>query len=64
MNLIWPELAVTYHQRELAGEAARRRLVAQATCCRPSAVERAVARLGGVWARVTDTPSTTCCAAA
>lgn len=48
-------------RRELAAEAARERLAAQASPCRQGFVVRAEARTRSAWARLMRTRSPVCC---
>lgn len=56
--IISQQIATDYHHR-LAAEATRRRLIAIATCCRPSTVAAAFRALHS---RLTAKRPTTCCA--
>lgn len=58
------EMVAAERRRELTEEAARQRLIALATCCRESAVTRAVGRLRSAWAALTVSRGTACCSAA
>ena len=57
-----PETIATERGRDLIAEAARRRLVAIATCCRRSGLARAAGRLREAWTALTASRGTGCCA--
>ncbi|PZF86133.1 hypothetical protein [Jiangella anatolica] len=59
-----PEVIATERRRDLLAEAARRRLVAIATCCRRSGFARAADRLRAAWAALTASRGAACCATA
>jgi hypothetical protein len=59
-----PETMAAERQRDLIAEAAHQRLVALATCCRRSALGRAVLRVRDAWAARSASRGAACCATA
>lgn len=59
-----PETMAAERQRDLITEAAHQRLVALATCCRRSALGRAVSRVRDAWAARSAGRGAACCAPA
>ncbi|TDD69861.1 hypothetical protein E1262_11340 [Jiangella aurantiaca] len=64
MDPYLPETIATERRRDLIAEAARRRLVAIATCCRRSGVARTVGRLRGAWTALATSNDSRCCTTA
>ncbi|SEE70005.1 hypothetical protein [Jiangella alba] len=64
MDPYLPETMAAERRRDLLAEAARRRLVAVATCCRGSALGRSVSRVRDAWAARSARRGAACCATA
>ncbi|WP_053206629.1 hypothetical protein [Jiangella muralis] len=62
MDPYLPETMAAERRRDLFAEAARQRLVAVATCCRRSALGRAVSRVRDAWPARSARRGTACCA--
>ncbi|WP_157987559.1 hypothetical protein [Jiangella endophytica] len=61
MDPYLPETMAAERRRDLFAEAARNRLAALATCCRPGALGRATARIRDAWATRAARRGTACC---
>ncbi|MBB5790329.1 hypothetical protein [Jiangella mangrovi] len=64
MDPYLPETMAAERRRDLIAEATRNRLAALATCCRRSALGRAVSPLREAWAARAVGRGSTCCATA
>ncbi|SDT20314.1 hypothetical protein [Jiangella sp. DSM 45060] len=62
MDPYLPETMAAERRRDLIAEAARARLVALATCCRVSALGRAVSRVRDGWRGRSAARGAACCA--